>query len=80
MRAFLDSLPWMVLLPVALLMGLAPFRPEPHLVEKLRMLAAGTLRRPIDVFDLLLHGIPVAILLLKVAFWAAGPKAPAAGG
>lgn len=80
MRAFLDSLPWILLVPFALFLGLAPFRPEPHLVEKVRMLAAGTLRRPIDVFDLLLHAAPVALLLLKVAYWVTGPKAPASGG
>jgi hypothetical protein len=29
--------------------------PEPHLIEKLRMLCACTLVRPLDVFDLLFH-------------------------
>ncbi|MEW8498763.1 MAG: RND transporter, partial [Candidatus Thiodiazotropha taylori] len=56
---WLDRIPMhMVVLP-ALLLGLAPFVPEPHLWEKLKMLVAGTLHRPIDIFDLLLHGIPV---------------------
>jgi hypothetical protein len=66
MLSWLDSLSYGVLVPVALLLGLAPFRPKPHLVEKIQMLAQGTLSRPIDIFDLLLHGIPVLILLLKV--------------
>lgn len=43
------------MLPLALALGLAPFFPEPHLVEKSRMLLAGTLRRPLDIFDLVLH-------------------------
>lgn len=30
------------------------------------MLAAGTLVRPIDWFDLLLHGVPVVLLTLKL--------------
>lgn len=55
----------MVALP-AILLGLAPFVPEPHLWEKLKMLAAGTLHRPIDIFDLLLHGVPVVLLLIKL--------------
>jgi hypothetical protein len=55
------------LLPVALLLGLAPFRPEPHLVEKIRMLIDGTLSRPIDIFDLFLHGMPAVLLVVRVA-------------
>jgi hypothetical protein len=35
------------------------------------MLAAGTLAKPIDIFDLFLHGSPVALLLLKFARMAA---------
>ncbi|MEW8333123.1 MAG: RND transporter [Candidatus Thiodiazotropha sp.] len=66
MFSWLDrvSLP-MIALP-AILLGLAPFVPEPHLWEKLKMLAAGTLHRPIDIFDLLLHGVPVVLLLIKL--------------
>ncbi len=78
MRAFLESLPWVLLVPAALLLALAPFRPEPHLVEKLRMLAAGTLKRPIDVFDLLLHAAPLALLVLKAAFALSGAKGASA--
>lgn len=59
---WIDRIPLVVLVPVALWLGLAPFVPEPHLWEKLGMLAAGTLVRPIDIFDLLLHGVPVVLL------------------
>ena len=62
---FLDSIPYRFLLPTALILGLAPFAPEPHLLEKLRMLAAGQLTRLLDIFDLLLHASPVVLLLLK---------------
>jgi hypothetical protein len=51
---------------LALTLGLAPFVPEPHLVEKLRMLMHGTLSRPIDIFDLVLHGTPWVLLVTKV--------------
>jgi len=59
-------IPYLALIPVAVVLGLAPFRPEPHLIEKLRMLTAGTLRAPIDIFDLTLHGLPVVLLLVKL--------------
>ena len=50
----------------AVVLGLAPFYPEPHLWEKLKMLGAGELSRPIDIFDLFMHGTPVLLLLLKL--------------
>ncbi len=63
---WLDKIPLSTLLIIALLMGIAPFSPEPHLVEKLRMFQTGELVRPIDVFDLFLHGTPVLLLVIKV--------------
>ena len=51
---------------IALTLGLAPFVPEPHVWEKLKMLASGTLVRPIDIFDLFLHGTPWLMLGLKL--------------
>jgi hypothetical protein len=65
--AFLDGIPLTLLIIAALTLGLAPFFPEPHLWEKLKMLAAGTLTRPIDIFDLLLHAAPVLLLIAKLA-------------
>jgi len=55
-----------LLLPLAIVLALAPFTPEPHLWEKLKLLAAGNLSRPIDIFDLLLHGTPLLLVLLKL--------------
>ena len=75
----IDRLPLVLLLIAALTLGLAPFAPEPHVWEKLRMLAAGRLSRPIDIFDLVLHGTPWLLLLLKLARIAAG-RAPGPGG
>jgi len=63
---WLDKIPLTTLLIIALLLGLAPFTPEPHLWEKLKMLAAGELVKPLDIFDLFLHGAPVVLLLLKL--------------
>ncbi|MEN8761426.1 MAG: RND transporter [Thiogranum sp.] len=63
---WLDKLPITVILPLAVFLALAPFVPEPHLWEKLKMLVAGTLTRPIDIFDLFLHGTPLVLLVLKL--------------
>lgn len=54
------------LIPAALLLGLAPFAPEPHLVEKIRWLFTGQPFKPIDLFDLFLHGAFPALLVVKV--------------
>ena len=67
MVQWIDNLPWSLVLIAAVLLGLAPFHPQPHLVEKLRMLNDHTLNRPIDIFDLLYHALPVILLLIKVA-------------
>jgi hypothetical protein len=64
--SLLDRLPLSVLLIAALALGLAPFVPEPHLWEKLKMLVAGMLVEPVDVFDLLLHATPVLLLAVKL--------------
>ena len=66
MLRWLDNIQYRWLLPPALLLALAPFTPQPHLLEKLQMLAAGTLVRPVDIFDLLLHGTPLLLVLLKL--------------
>ncbi len=62
---FLDQIPWNLAIIAALTLGLAPFFPEPHIWEKLKMLVAGELVNPIDIFDLVLHAAPWALLLLK---------------
>ena len=66
MAALLDQVSWPLAIIAALTLGLAPFFPEPHLWEKLKMLAAGTLSRPIDIFDLVLHATPVLLLAAKL--------------
>ena len=57
MQRWIEGLPWAWILVACATLGLAPFAP-PHVVEKLGVLARGELRRPIDVFNLVLHGAP----------------------
>ena len=63
---WIQSLPISILVILCLTLGLAPFVPEPHIWGKLKMLAAGTLTRPVDIFDLLMHGLPFALLALRL--------------
>jgi len=63
---YIDQIPLTMLIVIALTLGLAPFSPQPHVVEKLAMLFNGTLSKPIDIFDLLLHGTPWVLLAIKL--------------
>ena len=63
---WIDKLPVKALLVVAVLFALAPFQPEPHLFEKLRMLSEGVLTRPIDIFDLFMHSFPLVLLAIRL--------------
>ena len=63
---WIDRQPLILFVIASLTLGLAPFVPEPHLLEKLRMLGAGELSRPIDIFDLVMHGAPWVLLLMKL--------------
>ena len=66
MLNWIDRFPLYLFVVASLTLGLAPFVPEPHLWEKLKMLADGTLTRPIDILDLLLHATPWVLLVIKV--------------
>lgn len=63
---WIEKFPWWLLIVGSVTLGLAPFQPVPHLFEKISMLFQGTLHRPIDIFDLFLHGAFPALLVLKV--------------
>jgi hypothetical protein len=63
---WIDNIPYSILVILSLSLGLAPFVPLPHLVEKMAMLFAGDLVRPVDIFDLVMHGSPVALLIIKI--------------
>jgi len=55
-----------ILIPLTLILGFAPFFPKPHIVEKIQMLIEGTLTKPIDIFDLVWHAWPFALLGYKL--------------
>ncbi len=63
---FIDKISYTILIFVAVFMLLAPFKPMPHVLEKIIMLKNGTLYRPIDIFDLFYHLAPMALLAVKV--------------
>jgi hypothetical protein len=66
MWSFLDKIPYAFLIIIAVLMLLLPFKPMPHVVEKLIMLKNGVLTKPIDIFDLFYHLIPTILLAIKI--------------
>jgi hypothetical protein len=63
---FIDNFPFPLLIVLTVFMLGAPFVPEPHLVEKMRMLSEGRLTRPLDIFDVFWHLLPAALLALKL--------------
>ena len=63
---WLDQVPYLLLIIGSLTLGLAPFTPMPHLVEKMTMLLAGELVKPVDIFDLMMHASPVVLLIVKI--------------
>jgi hypothetical protein len=75
MRKLLLNLPWSIILVLCATLGLAPFVPEPHIWEKLKMLVAGELTKPVDIFDFLFHRVPWLLLILKLALAQKRPSA-----
>ena len=67
MMKWLDRFPLVWLAVLAVWMLVAPITPEPHVVEKIRMLGLGQLTRPLDIFDLLMHSTPLVLLLIRLA-------------
>jgi len=63
----LDRAPLFWLIALAVWMAGAPFTPEPHLVEKVRMPFQDTLRRALDVSDLFIHATPMVLLAVRLA-------------
>ena len=64
--SFLDKISMQTLVIAAIFLGLSPFVPEPHLWQKLKMLAAGDLVKPLDMFDMLFHSAPTLLLIAKI--------------
>ncbi len=63
---WLDKLPTLPFGAIAIMLALAPFQPEPHLWEKLKILTTGELIIPLDIFDLILHGAPITLFTIKI--------------
>jgi len=62
MHGFLNN--WWVVLILCLTFGLAPYKPEPHLVDRFRWAYyGGNGMHLLDYLDLLLHASPFALLL-----------------
>lgn len=61
----INQLNWGMVILVCATLGLAPFSP-PHIIEKLSMLIQGNLIKPLDWFDLLFHGLPWFVLIVKI--------------
>jgi len=62
----IDKIPLLPLVIIAVFMALAPFSPEPHLIEKSRMLINGELSKGIDIFDLFWHSFLLILLALRL--------------
>ena len=54
-----------LLVPLAIILAIMP-PGNPHLLEKTRLLTTGTLVRPLDIFDLFFHALPLVLLGIKV--------------
>lgn len=63
---WLDKIPYTPLIICAVFLLLAPFRPMPHVYEKLIMLKNGMLSKPIDILDLFYHLLPTILLIIKI--------------
>ncbi len=66
MFKYIDRIPLLPLAIAATVMALAPFAPEPHLLEKSRMLINGDLVKPIDIFDLFWHSFLLVLLAIRL--------------
>lgn len=55
---------WKTVILLCLILGLAPFVPEPHIWGKLKWVAGGAVgMKLIDWLDLLYHGFPWILLI-----------------
>jgi len=66
LAAFIDRLPTLPIIIIGVWMGLAPFVPEPHLVQKFLMFVNNDPFKLIDVFDVFMHGGLAALAILKI--------------
>lgn len=67
MFSFIDRIPVTFFIAICASLGLAPFFPEPHIVQKINMLLEGSLFKPVDIFDMVFHGMPWLLLIIKLS-------------
>jgi hypothetical protein len=51
---------------LGIVMLIMPFQPEPHLLQKYKMLVSGTLTDLIDIFDIFWHLLPLSLYVLRL--------------
>ncbi len=66
MLKYIDRIPLLPLAIAATVVALAPFTPEPHLLEKSRLLIHGKLIKPVDIFDLFWHSFLLLLLVIRL--------------
>ncbi|SMG36071.1 hypothetical protein [Arenibacter troitsensis] len=55
---------WKIVLLLCLTLGLAPYFPEPHILGKVKWIMGGAAgMKPMDWFDVILHGFPFVLLI-----------------
>tara|TARA_R100001369_G_scaffold63730_2_gene90722 strand:+ start:1182 stop:1397 length:216 start_codon:yes stop_codon:yes gene_type:complete len=55
---------WKIVLLLCLILGLAPYFPEPHILGKVKWILGGAAgMKPMDWFDVVLHGFPLVLLI-----------------
>ncbi len=58
---------WKLIILLCLVLGMAPFFPEPHLFGKIKWISGGAVGMGgKDWFDVLLHGFPFVLLIRLV--------------
>lgn len=65
MISLITSIPWSIIIILCLTVGLAPFSPEPHLLEKIRLIFLGQLHSLVDIFDFFFHLSPFVLFIIK---------------
>ncbi|MBF0266154.1 MAG: hypothetical protein HQL46_12890 [Gammaproteobacteria bacterium] len=64
---FIDRLSWPMIIIMGGFLAIAPYpgAPMPHSIEKIQMLFDGSLSKPIDIFDLIMHTAPIILGSIK---------------
>jgi len=73
MKSYLTN--WKIWLLASLTLGLAPFRPEPHIWGKLKWIVGGASDMQLmDWWDTFIHGAPWILLIVSLVTLFTGKK------